>query len=162
METLVARLALALAAQGRTLSTAESCTGGLVGARLTALPGSSKWYLGGVITYSNELKKELLGIPTELLESHGAVSQETAQAMVEGVRKNTGSDLALSITGIAGPDGGTSEKPVGLVYIGVAAPSPFETTVYKHQLEGSRAEIRKEAARAALQHVLDAATTQPE
>ncbi len=162
METLVARIALALVAQGRTLATAESCTGGWVGALLTDLPGSSKWYLGGVIAYSNELKKQFLDVPSDLLETHGAVSAETAQAMVEGIRKKTESDLALSITGIAGPGGGTPDKPVGLVLMGIAAPPPFETVVFEHQFEGSRAEIRKEAALAALQHVLDAATSQPE
>jgi len=161
METLVARLALVLVAQGRTLSTAESCTGGLVGALLTDLPGSSKWYLGGVITYANDLKKQLLNIPSDLLETHGAVSPETARAMVEGIRNRTDSDLALAITGIAGPGGGTPDKPVGRVYIGVAAPAPFETTVVEHRFEGTRADIRKAAAQAALQHLLDAATTPP-
>ena len=161
METLVNRIALALAAQGRTLATAESCTGGLIGALLTDLPGSSAWYLGGVVTYSNDLKKIFLGVSTETLTTQGAVSRETAQAMVEGAREKTGADLAVAITGIAGPAGGSPEKPVGLVYIAVAAPAPFETMVYEHRFEGTRSHIRKEAAHTALQHVLDAATTAP-
>jgi len=161
MKILVPRIALALVAQGHTLATAESCTGGLLGARLTDLPGSSVWYLGGVITYSNALKTQLLGVPAETLATEGAVSAATAQAMAEGTRDKTGADLAVAITGIAGPAGGTPEKPVGLVYIAVASPSPAETTIFKHHFEGSRAEIRAAAATAALQHVLDAATAAP-
>ena len=161
METLVARIALALVAQGRTLATAESCTGGLVGALLTGLRGSSKWYLGGVVTYSNDLKKKFLDVPASLLETRGAVSPETARAMVEGIRSRTGADLAVSITGIAGPDGGTPEKPVGLVYIGVAAPEPFETAVTEYRFEGSRDDIRQQAAQTALQQVLEAAAPEP-
>ncbi len=161
MEILVPRIALALAAQGHTLATAESCTGGLMGAMLTDLPGSSVWYLGGVITYSNALKTQLLGVPTETLATEGAVSAATAQAMAEGVRDKTEANFAVAITGIAGPGGGTPEKPIGLVFIAVASPSSTETAVFEHHFDGSRAEIRATAATAALQHVLDAATTPP-
>ena len=114
METLLAQIAAALLARKQTLATAESCTGGLVGAALTSLPGSSTWYLGGIVAYANALKIRLLGVAPELLETCGAVSLETARAMAEGARAATGADFAVSITGIAGPDGGTQEKPVGL------------------------------------------------
>ena len=107
---------------GQTLSVAESCTGGGVGAELTAVPGASSVLLGGVISYSNAIKRDLLSVPEELLEQHGAVSEPVAEAMALGVRRLTGSDWALSITGIAGPDGGTLEKPVGLVFVAVAGP----------------------------------------
>ena len=147
------QLAAALLARRQTLATAESCTGGLVGAALTGLPGSSAWYLGGVVAYANELKIRLLGVPAEILAAHGAVSLETARAMAEGARAATGADFAVSITGIAGPDGGTKEKPVGLAYIGVAA--PHGTAAFKHRFSGSRADVRHAAAETALRHLLD-------
>ena len=111
-----------LAQAGQTLSVAESCTGGGLGAQLTAVPGASAVMLGGVISYANAIKRDLLSVPEQLLEQHGAVSAPVAEAMALGVRRLTGSDWALSITGIAGPDGGTLEKPVGLVFVGVAGP----------------------------------------
>jgi len=161
METIVARIALALTAQDRTLATAESCTGGLIGTLLTDLPGSSAWYLGGVVSYANELKTKFLGVSEQTLSEQGAVSRETAQAMLDGIRSATGADLAVAVTGIAGPEGGTPDKPVGLVYIAVAAPAPFEPAVFEHRFEGSRHDVRTAAAAAALQHVLDAATSPP-
>ena len=148
------QLATALLARRQTLATAESCTGGLVGAALTGLPGSSAWYLGGVVAYANELKIRLLGVPAEILAAHGAVSLETARAMAAGARAATGADFAVAITGIAGPAGGTPEKPVGLVFIGVAA--PHGTATFKHHFSGSRAEIRQAATEAALRHLLEA------
>ena len=154
METLLAQIAAALRARKQTLATAESCTGGLVGAALTSLPGSSAWYLGGVVAYANDLKLRLLGVPPAILEARGAVSPETATAMAAGARAATGADYAISITGIAGPDGGTPEKPVGLAYIGVAA--PHGTAAFKHHFSGSRADIRSAAAEAALRHLLAA------
>ena len=111
-----------LAQAGQTLSVAESCTGGGLGAQLTAVPGASAVMLGGVISYANAIKRDLLSVPEQLLGQHGAVSAPVAEAMALGVRRLTGSDWALSITGIAGPDGGTLEKPVGLVFVGVAGP----------------------------------------
>lgn len=154
MERLLDQLAAALLARQQTLATAESCTGGLVGAALTGLPGSSAWYLGGVIAYANDLKVRLLGVPADVLAAHGAVSLETARAMAAGARAATGADFAVSITGIAGPAGGTPEKPVGLVFIGVAA--PHGTATFKHHFSGSRAEIRQAATEAALRHLLEA------
>ncbi|HRT04206.1 MAG TPA: CinA family protein [Kiritimatiellia bacterium] len=154
MERMLDQLAAALLARKQTLATAESCTGGLVGAALTGLPGSSAWYLGGVVAYANELKIRLLGVPAETLAAHGAVSLETARAMAAGARAATGADFAVAITGIAGPSGGTPEKPVGLVFIGVAA--PHGTATFKHHFSGSRAEIRQAATETALRHLLEA------
>ena len=154
MERLLDQLAAALLARQQTLATAESCTGGLVGAALTNLPGSSAWYLGGVVAYANDLKIRLLGVPAETLAAHGAVSLETARAMAQGARAAAAADFAVAITGIAGPAGGTPEKPVGLVFIGVAA--PHGTATFKHHFSGSRAEIRQAATEAALRHLLEA------
>ena len=154
MDRLLDQLAAALLARQQTLATAESCTGGLVGAALTSLPGSSAWYLGGVIAYANDLKIRLLGVPAEILAAHGAVSLETARAMAAGARAATAADFAVDLTGIAGPAGGTPEKPVGLVFIGVAA--PHGTATFKHHFSGSRAEIRQAATEAALRHLLEA------
>jgi PncC family amidohydrolase len=156
MEKFVQHIAAALLARSRTLATAESCTGGLVGAALTDLAGSSAWYLGGIVAYSNSLKTRLLGVPPELLAAHGAVSAETARAMAEGAQAKTGADLAISITGIAGPGGGTQDKPVGLVYMAVA--DLGNIAVFEHRFSGSRAGIRAKAVDAALRHVLAAAT----
>ena len=113
--------------RGQTLAVAESCTGGGLGAELTAVPGSSDVLLGGVIAYSNAVKSKVLGVPEALLEQVGAVSDPVAEAMAEGVRRLTGSDWSLAITGIAGPGGGTESKPVGLVHLAVAGPDGFES-----------------------------------
>jgi len=123
MEAVVGRM---LAERGLTLATAESCTGGLIGARLTAVPGSSRYYRGGVVAYANEAKRDLLGVPEALLREHGAVSEPVARAMAEGARARFGADLALATTGISGPDGGTPEKPVGLVWIAHASKQGVE------------------------------------
>jgi nicotinamide-nucleotide amidase len=131
-----------------TLAVAESCTGGMLGARLTAVPGSSRYFAGGFITYSNRLKQELLGVPAETLESFGAVSPETAAAMAAGARERAGSTYAVSITGVAGPDGGTAEKPVGLVYLGIAGPEG--DTVTHRRFIGDRERIRVFTTQAAL------------
>ncbi len=107
--------------RGLTLATAESCTGGLVGSLVTDVPGSSHYYCGGVVAYSNEVKVRLLGVRRATLKRYGAVSAQTATEMAEGVRNRTGADIGVAVTGIAGPGGGTRKKPVGLVYIAIAA-----------------------------------------
>ncbi len=119
MESVVGKLLLD---RGLTLATAESCTGGMVGMRLTDVAGSSRYYVGGGITYANEMKQQLVGVKREILQRHGAVSEACARAMAEGARNRFGSDLALAVTGIAGPDGGTPEKPVGTVHFALATP----------------------------------------
>jgi nicotinamide-nucleotide amidase len=121
-QTLASVVGRLLTKQGETLSVAESCTGGGLGFMLTAVAGSSGYFLGGVIAYENRIKQALLGVEAEALETLGAVSEVVAQQMAAGVRDRTGSTWGLSITGVAGPDGGTEEKPVGLVYIGIAGP----------------------------------------
>ncbi len=146
LELVVGRL---LRAQGRTLAVAESCTGGSLGGRLTNVPGSSEYFLGGVIAYSNALKQTLLGVPVETLAAHGAVSEETACAMAAGVMRATGADLGVSVTGIAGPGGGTPDKPVGLVYIGIAR-KDGSVKAFRHLLWGHRELIRARAVQASL------------
>jgi nicotinamide-nucleotide amidase len=131
-----------------TVSVAESCTGGMLGERLTQVPGSSEYFVGGFITYSNEMKIELLGVTPEILAEHGAVSKETAEAMAIGARRRTNSTYALSITGVAGPDGGSEAKPVGTTHIGLAGPTGAE--VLKRQFIGDRARIRSFASQMAL------------
>src|SRR5215203_3857403 len=119
-ETLESAVARLLQAQHSTLALAESCTGGLLAKRLTDMPGSSEYFKEGLVTYSNESKERLLGVPHEMLAEHGAVSEPVARKMAAGARKLSGADLGLSVTGIAGPDGGTEEKPVGLVFVGIS------------------------------------------
>ena len=116
LEEVVGKL---LVEKGLTVALAESCTGGLIAERLTSVPGSSRYLLGGIVAYSNAVKEKILGVSSKLLEQYGAVSEQTALAMAKGVREIIGADLGLSVTGIAGPDGGSPEKPVGLVYIGL-------------------------------------------
>lgn len=139
--------------RGLTIATAESCTGGLVSALLTELPGSSKMFTHGFITYANEAKHQLLGVPNETLTTYGAVSETTARAMAEGAREAAGTSLAISITGIAGPDGGSAEKPVGTVHMACAMQG--RTTLHeKHQFDGDRNAIRMQAAEASIQLLL--------
>ena len=139
---------LRLAVAGFTLATAESCTGGLVAERLTDVPGSSSYFMEGVVTYSNEAKTRLLGVPAELIEEHGAVSAEVAEAMAEGVKRRAGVDFGLSVTGVAGPGGGTEEKPVGLVYVALA--DDAHTEHKRLLLPGDRHLIRTRASQFAL------------
>ena len=118
---LAARLQARCVALGITVATAESCTGGLVAHALTEVPGSSAYVRGGIVAYANDVKAEQLGVPQAALEAHGAVSAQVAVAMAEGARERLHADLGVGVTGVAGPDGGTEEKPVGLVYVAVAA-----------------------------------------
>lgn len=145
---LAAVLLAGLAQRGHSLAVAESCTGGLVGARLTAVAGASDVFLGGVITYSNALKTSLLGIDPRVLAAHGAVSEQVVRAMASGARERLGADVALAVTGIAGPTGGTEEKPVGTVWLGVSAPG-VERAV-RIGFPGARDEVRQRAAQAVL------------
>jgi nicotinamide-nucleotide amidase len=133
---------------GVTIATAESCTGGMLSAALTDVPGSSRVVRGGVVTYSNELKMSLLGVRQALLEQNGAVSASVAEAMAAGAAETLGADLTLSVTGVAGPEGGTDEKPVGLVWFGVAYRG--ETSSFSRRLPGDRAGVRTRAVVAAL------------
>lgn len=140
-------------ARGVKLATVESCTGGLLSAILTELPGSSGMFTHGFITYSNEAKTELVGVPASLIQAHGAVSEPVARAMAEGALKASSAWLAVSITGIAGPDGGSTQKPVGTVHL-AAAMAGKETLHRKKQFSGDRAEIRLAAVEAALGLIL--------
>lgn len=149
-ETLAGVVGALLTASGSTLSTAESCTGGLLGKLLTDVAGSSQYYSGGVVTYANEAKINLLGVARADLERHGAVSDVVARAMAQGAARVFGTHYAISVTGIAGPTGGTPQKPVGLVFIGIRTPA--QTTVHRRLFGGDqpREVIRVRAARTAL------------
>ena len=142
------RLARALISARKTLSTAESCTGGLIGHSLTNIPGSSASFRGGVIAYANEAKTALLGVPAPLINKYGAVSAPVARAMAQGARKRFRTDFAIATTGIAGPTGGTLKKPVGLVFIAVALPN--KTIVKKFIFKGTRLNIKNQTVKEAL------------
>lgn len=126
-DTLESCIGKLLKQHGKTISTAESCTGGLIASMLTSVPGSSEYYLGSVVSYANSVKQEVLGVPAEIIKEFGAVSSECVGAMAEGVRKLTGTDFSVATSGIAGPGGGSAEKPVGLVWIGVSSQSGTQT-----------------------------------
>lgn len=145
VDTAVAEL---LQSSGLTLSLAESCSGGLIAKRITDIPGSSRYFFEGLVTYSNGAKIRLLGVPDTVLTEQGAVSQECAAAMAMGVRLASGSDLGLATTGIAGPDGGSADKPVGTVFISLAAPDGCWTK--RFQFSGTRNEVRTVTAWTAL------------
>lgn len=146
VQTLAARLRV----RGWRLTTAESCTGGLVAAACTALAGSSEWFDRGFVTYSNEAKQELLGVPRTLIDTHGAVSEPVARAMAEGALARSGADLAVSVTGIAGPGGATPGKPVGTVWLGWCCRGAV-SLAQRLQLPGDRAAVRAQTVAAALQ-----------
>lgn len=150
-ETLEEVVGAMLTESGKTLAVAESCTGGLIGMRLTDVSGSSAYFLEGAVTYSNEAKMRTLGVLEQTLIDHGAVSAETAEAMASGIRVYTGSDYGLSVTGIAGPDGGTAEKPVGTVFIGYS--DAAQTRSVKFTLPGDRYLIRWRSSQAALDYL---------
>ena len=137
---------------GKTISTAESCTGGLVASMITSVPGSSEYYLGSVVSYANSVKQEVLGVPAEIIREFGAVSSECVGAMAEGVRKLTGTDFSVATSGIAGPGGGSAEKPVGLVWIGVSSQSGTQT--YKLNFNSDRKRNIERFASSALYKIL--------
>ena len=141
------------ALKGKTLVTAESCTGGGIGAALTAVPGSSAVYKGGIISYTNWVKENILGVPGELLELYGAVSAQVAQAMAEGARDRLQADIAVSVTGLAGPDGDDRGNPVGTVYIGYC--DAFGSRAKEVHFAGDREAVRNQAICAALEMILD-------
>ncbi len=146
---LARQVGAALSQNGWRVSAAESCTGGLVLSTLTDIAGSSAYVEGGLVTYSNEAKRRLLHVPAATLAQHGAVSEATAAAMADGVRKLFDTDYALSVTGVAGPGGGTDEKPVGLTYIGLAGRDHL-AAVQRHEWQGSRIENKIASVQAAL------------
>ncbi len=152
--TLEERAGVALNDKGWTLALGESCTGGLIAHRITDVPGSSDYFLGGVMAYSNPVKERLLGVSSETLQAVGAVSEETAREMAQGASKSIGSDVGISVTCIAGPGGGTDEKPVGLTYIG--ASTPDGEWVERHVFQGDRKSIKESAANASLELLLKA------
>lgn len=154
LEALAQRLGTQLKARGEVLATAESCTGGWVGQTITAMAGSSSWFERGFITYSNLAKKEMLGVSENTLTRHGAVSEITAGEMALGALQKSHADWSLSITGIAGPDGGSPEKPVGTVCFGWAQKDGSLVVTTKH-FSGNREEIRRQAVATALQGLLD-------
>ena len=154
--TVAEKLVALLKAQGLTCATAESCTGGGVGSAITAVPGSSSVFAGGIISYANEVKRDVLGVKSETLQAVGAVSSETAVQMAEGARRLMKTDLAVSLTGIAGPDGGSDEKPVGLVWFGLATKDGVRTE--KCIFRGDRAQVRAQAITHALGMLTIAAT----
>jgi len=137
--------------RGATVATAESCTAGLVAERITSVSGSSRYYLGGAVVYSNQLKTDFAGVPPEMLQKHGAVSREVAAALAEGIRKRCGSTFGIGVTGVAGPTGGTAEKPVGLVFHGLA--SETGTEVIERNFPGDRKRVRWFASQQALDMV---------
>lgn len=151
-ETLEEKVNSLLKASGKRLAVAESCTGGLLGHRLTQFAGSSKYFIGGVIAYSNKIKEEVLSVPKDVIQNKGAVSSETARLMARGIAEKFSCDLGLGITGIAGPGGGTPEKPVGLVYIGLAARtgSAWFEVVEKCYFNGPRGQIKHRSTQKAL------------
>jgi len=148
LEEIVGRL---LARAHRTIGVAESCTGGMIAHKLTNVSGSSDYFERGVVAYSNKSKTDLLHVPSELIAAHGAVSKEVAEAMAHGIRTEAGTDIGVSTTGIAGPTGGTIDKPVGLVWIGYA--DARMSTALKFQFGGSRLGIKERAAQAAMELV---------
>jgi nicotinamide-nucleotide amidase len=149
MQKLINQIHRQLTKQGKTIAIAESCTGGLLSSLLTSLGGSSKFFILGAITYSNKAKTRILKIPSTLIKEKGAVSREVAIRMSQGIRKIAGSDLAISITGIAGPSGGSRRKPVGTVFISID--SRVKNLCKKFGFNGSRTIIRKKSALKALE-----------
>jgi nicotinamide-nucleotide amidase len=150
---LVERLAGEMNKRGCHITVAESCTGGWIAKHLTDFPGSSEWFEYGFVTYGNNAKAELLNVAPALLEAHGAVSQEVAEAMVRGALDRSGADFGFAVTGIAGPDGGTAEKPVGTVWLAWAQQGQVPQSE-AHLFEGDRDTVRRQAVSASLQRIV--------
>ena len=160
LDELAERLGATLLAAGRRLATAESCTGGGIAYRVTDIAGSSEWFDRGFITYSNAAKEQMLGVSADTLREYGAVSAATAEAMVAGALRNSDADLAVAVTGVAGPGGGTAEKPVGTVWFAWARRG--DTPVARCDLlEGDRAAVRERSIRIALEGVIEMAEANP-
>lgn len=155
---LAERLQAACVGRALTVATAESCTGGLVAHLLTEVPGSSAYVLGGIVAYADDVKRRHLDVPAEVLEAHGAVSAQVAIAMAEGVRARLGTSLAVAVTGVAGPDGGTASKPVGLVYVAVAG-GDAAPEVRRFVWPGDRSANKRSSAEAAIAMLLERAMT---
>ena len=150
MENLIEeKIAKYLVEKGQLLATAESCTGGLISHRITNIDGSSRYYLGSIIAYANEVKQNSLGVQVKTLEKFGAVSEETVSEMAKGIRHALAADIGLSVSGIAGPTGGTPEKPVGYAWIGLSTPQGICTL--QHNAGGNRIENKEEVAQVALE-----------
>lgn len=141
--------------EGLTFGTAESCTGGLIAASITSVPGSSAYFYGGIVSYDNSVKRNVLGVPAEVLATAGAVSGECAAAMADGARRLLGVTFAVSVTGIAGPDGGSPEKPVGTVWFGLS--TPRNTRAEARRFDGGRAAVRAQTVVHALELLVQAA-----
>lgn len=159
LSELVERVAALCLERGLTVGTAESCTGGLIAKLLTDRPGSSEFFRGGVVSYSNEAKVALLGVRAEELAAHGAVSAQVARSMAAGVRSRVGADVAISVTGIAGPGGGSKAKPLGLTYVAVADADGAD--VRRFVWSSDRAANRESGARAALELLMERISAHP-
>jgi PncC family amidohydrolase len=155
LESLAEAVGAALRERGWTVAAAESCTGGLVTSVLTEIPGSSDYVRGGVVAYADRVKEEILGVPGELLFTHGAVSGPVAEAMARGVRSLLGTEVGVAVTGIAGPGGGSNEKPVGTVWFGVDGPQGSSTEL--RRFSGDRSQVRRGAVEHALTLLIQAA-----
>lgn len=153
MDDLIKALFNLLDQHGYKIATAESCTGGMISAAITEVAGSSKYFERGFVTYSNEAKIEQLGVNSVTIQAFGAVSEQCARLMARGAYAHSLADIAVSVTGVAGPDGDTDEKPVGLVYIGLSLEDHAE--VHKHIFDGDRASVRQQTVKAAIQHIVD-------
>lgn len=154
MFSLVKAASETLRAQKLKLTTAESCTGGMISAAFTDLSGSSDIFDRGFVTYSNEAKMSMLGVSSATLDAHGAVSEQTVTQMCEGALKNSLADVTIAVTGIAGPSGGSADKPVGLVYIGIAKKNAM-TQTFRHVFAGDRQAVRQQTVEQALEHLMD-------
>lgn len=150
---LTQRLAARLLAQGRRICTAESCTGGLIAKTLTDLAGSSDWFDRGFVTYSNQAKSDMLAVPAAIIDQHGAVSEAVARAMASGALRHSQADFAIAVTGVAGPGGGSAEKPIGTVWIAIASGDRVEARL--HRFDGGRRSVRDATSEAALAAVLE-------